>query len=168
MTPTEAAPAPASSPAASAGGTDSVITDPGLRAFLAGFREATRRFMNGDPAPWLGNASRADDVMVMGAWGAHEKGWPAVEARYRWAGARFRDSEAALSVEYLTAFESGDLAVTTAVERARVRLEGQETAAPMALRVTHVFRREHGAWKLVLRHADPLVAKSGPAAVLER
>ena len=110
----------------------------------AGFsvREGTQRFMNGDTAPWLGNASRGDDVMIMGAWGGHEKGWPAVEARYQWAGARFRDSGAELAVEYLTAFESGDLAVTTAIERAQVRVEGLETTAAMTLRVTHVFRKE--------------------------
>jgi hypothetical protein len=28
--------------------------------------------------------------------------------------------------------------------------------------VTHVFRREDGAWKVVLRHADPLVTFRGP------
>lgn len=49
-----------------------------------------------------------------------------------------------------------------------MKLEGQEKAAPMALRVTHVFRREEGAWKLMLRHADPLVAKTAPDAVLEK
>ena len=143
-----------------------VVADPGLRDFLAGFREGTRRFMNGDPGPWFGNASRRDDVMVMGAWGGYEKGWQAVEARYHWAGARFRDSGAALEVEYLTAFESGDLAVTTAIERAEVRLEGRPATAPMALRVTHVFRREDGGWKLVFRHADPLVVRTAPDAVL--
>jgi ketosteroid isomerase-like protein len=172
MTSTQAnppAPGTATSPAGGPGRIDgSAIVDPGLRDFLVSFREGTQRFMNGDTALWLSNASRRDDVMIMGAWGAHEKGWPDVEARYRWAGARFRDSGAELNVEYLTAFESGDLAVTTAIERAQVKLEGQETAALMALRVTHVFRREDGAWKLVLRHADPLVAKTAPATVLEK
>ena len=138
------------------------LSIPGLRAFLVSFREGTQRFMNGDTAPWLGNASRRDDVMIMGAWGGHEKGWPAVEARYHWAGARFRDSGAELGVEYLTAFESGDLAVTTAIERARVRVEGLETTAAMTLRVTHVFRKEEGTWKLVLRHADPARCQDGP------
>lgn len=158
--PHDTRPAPA---AASAAG----VHDPGLRAFLASFREGTRRFMNGDPAPWLGNASCRDDVMVMGAWGGHEKGWPEVEARYHWAAARFADSGAELGVEYLTAFESGDLAVTIAIERARVRVAGEATPALMALRVTHVFRGEDGAWKLVLRHADPLVARTAPGAVLD-
>ena len=97
-----------------------------------------------------------------GGWGAHEKGWPEVQARYEWAGARFRDSGAKLSVEYLTSVQSGDLAFTTAIERAEVKVAGQEKAAPMALRVTHIFRKEDGAWKLVLRHADPLAAKTAP------
>lgn len=143
-----------------------VAADAGLRGFLVGFREGTRRFMNGDAGLWLDNASRGDDVAIMGGWGGHETGWPAVEARYRWAAARFRDSGSALEVEKLTAFESGDLAVTTAIERAVVRIEGQPAPAPMALRVTQVFRREEGGWKLVLRHADPLVAKTASGAVL--
>ena len=56
---------------------------------------------------------------------------------------------------------------TTEIERADVQLVGQDRPAPMALRVTHVFRKEDGAWKLILRHADPLVAKTAPATVLQ-
>ena len=144
------------------------VADPGLRKFLESFEEGTRRFMNGDTALWMENLSRGGDVMIMGAWGAHEKGWPEVQARYQWAGARFRDAEAKLTVDYLTSVQSGDLAFTTAIERAVVKVAGQETPAPMALRVTHVFRKENGAWKLVLRHADPLVAKTSPESVLEK
>jgi ketosteroid isomerase-like protein len=162
MTPTRAVPTNEPDRAEASG-----VRDPGLRDLLVTFREGTQRFMNGDPALWLGNASRRDDVMIMGAWGGHEKGWPAVEARYRWAAARFRYSGDELSVEHLTAFESGDLAVTTAIERAQVKVEGQAASAAMALRVTHVFRREDAGWKLVLRHADPLVARTAPEAVLD-
>lgn len=144
----------------------SSIADPSLRDFLASFEEGTRRFMNGDTTLWMENVSRRPDAMIMGAWGAYEKGWPEVSARYDWAGARFRDSGASLKIEYLTSFVSGDLACTTGIERAHVKLVGRETSAPMALRVTHVFRKEDGAWKLVLRHADPLVVKTAPASVL--
>jgi ketosteroid isomerase-like protein len=154
--------------AAAAASDRSVVTDPSLRKFLESFEEGTRRFINGDTALWMENVSRRDDAMIMGAWGAHEKGWPEVKARYDWAGARFRDASARLSVEYLTAYQSGDLAFTTAIERSEVKLAGREEAAPMALRVTHIFRKEDGAWKLLLRHADPLVAKTAPETVLEK
>jgi ketosteroid isomerase-like protein len=73
-----------------------------------------------------------------------------------------------LTVDYLTSVQSGDLAFTTAIERAEVKVAGQEKAAPMALRVTHVFRKEDGAWKLVLRDADPLAAKTAAESVLEK
>ena len=146
----------------------STVSDPSLRKFLESFEEGTRRFMNGDIALWMENISRRDDVMILGGWGAYEKGWPAVKARYEWAGTRFRDSGATLRVEYLASSVSDDLAYTTAVERAEVKIVGQEKAAPMALRVTHIFRKEDGAWKLILRHADPLAAKTAPEAVLER
>jgi ketosteroid isomerase-like protein len=142
----------------------SAVQDPGLAEFLAAFEAGTERFMNGDPEMWKANASRRDDAMIMGAWGAYEKG----SARYDWAAARFRDADARLEVEYLTAVVEGNLAFTTAIERATVKLAGEETAAPMALRVTHVFRKEDGTWKLVLRHADPLVAKTAPETVLRK
>jgi ketosteroid isomerase-like protein len=132
----------------------SVVTDHGLRTFLESFEEGTRRFMSGDSTLWMENLSRRDDVMIMDAWGAQEKGWPEVQAGYHRAAARFRESAARLTVEYLTSFQSGDLAVTTALERAQVKAAGQAKTALVALRVTHVFRKENGAWKLILRHAD--------------
>lgn len=137
-----------------------------FRTFLESFRKGTERFMNGDNKLWKDNASKTDDAVIMGAWGAFEKGWPEVSARYDWAAKRFVNGEAKLDVEYLASSVSGDLAYTVAIERSNVRLAGQATIAPMALRVTHVFRRENGEWKLVLRHADPLMKKTAPEATL--
>jgi ketosteroid isomerase-like protein len=34
--------------------------------------------------------------------------------------------------------------------------------------VTHVFRKKGGTWKLMHRHADPLIAKTAPAATFAR
>jgi ketosteroid isomerase-like protein len=139
-----------------------------LQAFLPQFEEGTSGFINGDPTLWKRNASRRDDAMIMGAWGAYEKGWAEVGPRYEWATARFKESGAKVQVEYLASAVSGELAYTVAIERSEVRLVDQDTPAAMALRVTHIFRKEDGAWKLVLRHADPLIEKTAPATVLQK
>ena len=136
--------------------------------FLEQFEQATRGFINGDPVLWKQLASRRDDVTLMGGWGICEKGWAGVGARYDWAAARFRDSGAPLTVDYLSSGVSGDLAYTVGIERSVVRLAGETVDAPMVLRVTHVFRRDAGEWKLVHRHADPLVNTTAPAAVLQQ
>jgi ketosteroid isomerase-like protein len=139
-----------------------------LRAFLPQFEAGTRRFLNSDPTLWKQHASRRDGAMIMGAWGAYEKGWKEVGPRYEWAAARFKDSGAKVKVEYLSSGVSGDLACTVAIERSEVQLVDQDTPMPMALRVTHIFRKEDGAWKLVLRHTDPLIGKTAPATVLQK
>ncbi len=142
--------------------------DTSFRAFLPQFEEGITRFINGDPAVWKGNASQREDATIMGAWGAYEKGWGEVSARYDWAAARMGKTGAKVKIEYLSSGSSGDLAYTVAIERSEVRLTGADKPAPMALRVTHLFRKEDGKWKLLHRHADPIVAKTAPATVLEK
>jgi ketosteroid isomerase-like protein len=142
--------------------------DPSLRTFLPEFENGINGFINGDPKLWKQNASRRDDVTIMGAWGGYEKGWSEAGPRYDWAAARFRESGARAKVEYLSSEVSGDLAYTVSIERSEVRLSGQEKPAVMALRVTHIMRKENGIWKLVHRHADPLTVKTAPDTVLQR
>jgi ketosteroid isomerase-like protein len=145
-----------------------VSIHPEFGPFLYRFEDGIRRFINGDGRSWKQNASHRDDVTIMGAWGAHEKGWREVEARYDWAAARFLESGAAPTFEYLASGVSGDLAFTVAIERSRARVIGQKETASMPLRVTHIFRREEGTWKLIHRHADPLTAKTAPDSVLKK
>jgi hypothetical protein len=112
------------------------MKDATLQAFLPTFEAGISRFINGDPTLWKRNASHREDVTIMGAWGACEKGWSEASPRYDWAAARMRESGAKVQVEYL------------------------------ALRVTQLFRREAGEWKMIHRHADPLIGKTAPATVL--
>ncbi len=56
-----------------------------------------------------------------------------------------------------------------AIERQEeVRLGGQQNPTQRALRVTQIFRKEDGAWKLLHRHADPLMEKKAPPAVPQK
>jgi hypothetical protein len=120
--------------------------DASWKAFLSSFEEALNRFVNGDATLWKQHASQSPDASIMGAWGAYEKGWNEVSARYDWAASRLAKSGAKLHVEYLTSVVSPHLAYTVTIERSNVRLVGQDKPAPMALRVTQVFRKENGAW----------------------
>lgn len=54
-----------------------------------------------------------------------------------------------------------------AAERSAVRLADTPATAPMTLRVTYVFRKEDGRWKLLQRHADPLVETTARGFVME-
>lgn len=142
-------------------------SDSSFQDFLLRFEEGTSGFINGDNTLWKANVSHQEDVTIMGSWGAYEKGQDEVSARYDWAAARFLESGAKVEVEYLSSYVSGDLAYTVAIERSEVLIVGQDKPAPLALRVTHVFRKENGEWKLVHRQADPLMEKTAPAVVLQ-
>ena len=139
-----------------------------FKAFLPRFEQGINDFINGDPTLWKQNASQRDESIIMGAWGAYEKGWKEVGPRYDWAAARLRKSGARVQFENLVTAVSGDAAYTVTIERSVVRLADQDAPAPMALRVTHIFRKEPDGWKLVLRHADPLTEKTAPATVLKK
>jgi ketosteroid isomerase-like protein len=51
---------------------------------------------------------------------------------------------------------SDSIAYWVGFMRGEARMRGQADAIPMNLRVTEVFRREDGEWKMVHRHADGL------------
>jgi ketosteroid isomerase-like protein len=50
----------------------------------------------------------------------------------------------------------GDLAYIVELERFETKVGGADEITPVALRVTSIFRRESGEWKLLHRHADPI------------
>jgi len=56
-------------------------------------------------------------------------------------------------LEIIAAGASGDLAYTVGYEHTQATVEG--VPQTYELRVTHVYRREDGEWKIVHRHADP-------------
>jgi ketosteroid isomerase-like protein len=66
----------------------------------------------------------------------------------------FRGGEADL--ELVESYASGDMAVLVAIERQHGEVGGMPDQ-DWSLRVTLVFRREGPEWRLVHRHADPLV-----------
>ncbi len=129
-------------------------------------RTADHHFMAGDATPIKALWSHADDVTILGGLGAYEKGWEQVGPRLDWAAARFRGAN--LTIEPLAMGMSGDLAYTIDIERSQVRVAGRDEFSPMALRVTYIFRREEGTWKIIHRHADAIMEKIEVTALLQQ
>lgn len=127
--------------------------------------DGARAFLNGDPDAYGQLWSRADDVTIFGGFGGMERGGDAVAGRIAWGSARFRDGE--LRYEPITSAQSGDLAYAVGLERGRATVVEGEKAGELNLRVTHVFRREDGEWRLLHRHADAVATVIPPAGLLD-
>jgi len=62
-----------------------------------------------------------------------------------------------VSVELVHAMVSGDLVCLATIERARVKFTGRDELHSWELRVTEVFEHEGDDWRIIHRHADPLL-----------
>lgn len=123
-----------------------------LDAALARTAATLTPMHRGDPEPYIACWSNADDVTLFGAWGPMEQGATSVIDTYRWVASRFGPAGES-SQELSAVHESGDLAVTVGFERGVSQVDGAD-AREMVIRVTHVYRRENGEWKLIHRHGD--------------
>ncbi len=131
---------------------------------LARQAEAEKALVLGDPAPRLAMWSRRDPVSLFGAWGPCQTGWDKLSRTFRWVASRLSNaSDFRYDVE--VADVSGDLAYAVGYERFNGSIDGGPVT-PMTVRVTHVYRREDGEWKIVHRHGDfAPVDESLPAEV---
>jgi ketosteroid isomerase-like protein len=129
--------------------------------FLARQAEAERAIVLGDPAPRMELWSRRDPVTLFGAAsGECKAGWDELSRIFRWVASMFSDvRDFRFDVE--AAGVSGDMAYTVGYERFTGSIDGRP-AGPVALRVTHVYRREDGEWKIVHRHGDWVPVDQSP------
>jgi ketosteroid isomerase-like protein len=120
--------------------------------FLQQRRQVAAAFVNGDPAPLREISSAVDPATIFGPGGGTERGAARVLEVNETASHQFHGGTTDIEVMHSAA--SGDLAYWTGVQSASVRVGGKDAPVPMNLRVTEIFRREGGAWKLIHRHAD--------------
>jgi ketosteroid isomerase-like protein len=126
-----------------------------LEDFIGATEEGVRHQVRGDSDRFLALWSRADDIAILGAIGTYARGWDDVRAHVLGA-ARSLDWTS-LEVERLVTQVADGLAVSVVLEHMT-----RETGDPSVrtLRVTHAFRREHGRWRIVLRHANLVTAEA--------
>ena len=107
---------------------------------------------NGDARPRKGLWSHHDPITLFGA-EASASGWEQVEPIFDRLAESFSQGQSC-TYDVLGAGVSGDLGYVVAIERSVAGTHGSPPQT-FTLRVTTIFRREQGDWKVIHRHGDP-------------
>ena len=132
---------------------------------LAEYHRAGVEITNGNPEVYKSLYSRRDDATLANPFGPPARGWSEVSSTLDRAAANYRDGEA-VGVENVSAIVGEDLAYTVEIESYRARVGRAEEVVPVSVRVTTVFGREDGVWKVLHRHADPITARRPAESVI--
>ena len=116
----------------------------------AKFYAALNSMMVGDAAPLADVWSHGTDVSTMHPIGGRETGWD--EVRGSFEGVAGLASGGHAEIRDQSIHVTGDLAYEVGVEKGQATLAGEQIAIEQ--RVTNVYRREAGQWKIVHHHTD--------------
>jgi ketosteroid isomerase-like protein len=130
------------------------------------YHRAGLEITNGNPDVYKALYSRSDEVTLANPFGPPARGWSNVSATLDRAAENYQDGEE-VGFENVATVMGGDLAYTVEIESYRARVGDAAAMTPVSVRVTTVFRREDGAWKLLHRHADPITAPRPPESVIQ-
>jgi ketosteroid isomerase-like protein len=117
------------------------------------FYAALNRELNGDPGPLMDVWSHGSDVttMPMHPLSGRELGCGEVRASWEQVAQALSDGHVALD-DLVVVPLTDDVAYTSGTEHGQAML-GDETVS-IDWRVTNIYRREGGGWKIVHRHTD--------------
>ena len=145
---------------------DQGAVDPSVREAIARLHAAMAGVAMGDVFAIKALYSHSAEATSFFGWGGYERGWDAVEKRWDWAGRQFQGGS--VSYENLTTIVTQDMFLVTDIETySNQRMAGVEGVTGWSNRVTHIFRREGGEWRLVHRHGNRLEAQYEPSAQLK-
>ena len=115
------------------------------------FYAALNREINGDPGPMMEVWSHGSDVSTLHPLGGINVGWE--EVRAGWEEAAQGMSEGQVSLDDLVVLPiADDVAYTVGTEHGQAKV-GDDTIG-IEWRVTNIYRREGGEWKVVHHHTD--------------
>ena len=129
------------------------------------YHVAVNELMKGSAGQLKKVYSQRDDASLANPFGPIARGWTEVTRAMDRAATYFHDGSAG-GFERVAAFACSDLAYIVEAEELRARLGADEKVVPFTLRVTTVLRREGEGWKVVHRHADPIMRERPPESVV--
>ena len=121
-----------------------------VRAASEKFYSALNRMLNGDAVPLGDIWSHSATVTTMHPIGGREVGWDQVRGSWEQVAQLTTHGQVSLSDQFIQV--AGDAAYELGVEHGQFTLAGQPVTGDC--RVTNIYRRESGAWKIVHHHTD--------------
>lgn len=114
------------------------------------FYAGLNRMANGNADALADSWSHSAAVTVMHPIGGRQVGWDAVRASFEQVAQLAADGQVELKDQLIHV--AGDLAYEVGSEHGRVKLAGQPVV--LDYRVTNIYQREAGTWKLIHHHTD--------------
>jgi ketosteroid isomerase-like protein len=125
-------------------------TEDEVRKASEQFYAALNRMVNGDAGPlaeiWSHNAT----VTTMHPIGGREVGWDKVQESWEQVAQVFSEGRVKLDDQFIRCTQ--DIAYELGVEHGQAMLAGQQVTIDQ--RVTNIYRRDAGGWKIVHHHTD--------------
>jgi ketosteroid isomerase-like protein len=128
---------------------------------------ALGEIVKGNPEPLKLVYSHREDVSLANPFGPPVRGWEQAAATIERAASNYKDGEI-VGFENVAKYVTPELAYIVEVERYKAKVGGGEELALISLRVTSIFRREEGVWKIVHRHADPITTAQPAESVIQK
>jgi ketosteroid isomerase-like protein len=125
-------------------------TDEDVRKASAQFYAALNRMIDGDVSGLTEIWSHSATVTTLHPIGGRQIGWDEVRGSFEQVAQLASGGHADLRDQRIEA--SGDLAYEVGVEQGQVTIAGEPVTFEQ--RVTNVYRREGGQWKIVHHHTD--------------
>ncbi len=114
------------------------------------FYAALNRMLNGDIGPLADIWLHTPAVTTMHPIGGRELGWNNVFEAWTQVAKMASDGQVKLTDQLIQV--TGDMAYEVGVEQGQARFGGKQVSIEQ--RVTNIYRREAGTWKIVHHHAD--------------
>ena len=125
-------------------------TEDEVRKASEQFYAALNRMVNGDAGPLSDIWSHSSAVTTMHPIGGREVGWDKVRESWEQVARLFSGGQVKLNDQFVQV--DAEMAYEVGAEQGQANLGGEQVSIEQ--RVTNIYRREDGAWKIVHHHTD--------------
>ena len=138
-----------------------------LEAAIAESHKALASILSGDPSGYRKLVAERADITLGNPFGPYARGPAEVAKTLAGAAAKYHDG-VVLGVDRVALYLNADFACVVEVEHDRAKVGASEAPADFNVRVTSVYQRGGGGWRLEHRHADPITTARPAESVLAK